>query len=128
MKIVLYDIDDKNFSLSYIPRMLLSFACSELNERANVFEDYLRNELNIDEPLTIILKKIFSNMNLSVNGKYFTLKISNTAVFDGYNVSTLARLIEYGNTEVAGLKIISKAANQVQKRIGNLYTAQIIGV
>ena len=121
-------VDDYGFAYSYLPKVLPGIAQLLLNSRANLYEEYLQKEWGVDASIPEILGVIFSSLDITTEGTDLVIRISNTKMFEGKKVIIYAQFLEYGNTELKGLNLITKTFDYAKRHMGSLQSAYKLGM
>ena len=121
-------VDDYDFAYSYLPRVLPGIAQMLLDSRANLYENYLQKEWGVDATVPEILNVIFNSLDVTTDKLDLIIRISNTKMFDGKKVIIYAQFLEFGNTELKGLNLITKTFNYAKAHLGSLQSAYKLGM
>ena len=121
-------VDDYGFAYSYLPKVLPGIAQMLLDSRANLYENYLQKEWGVEATVPEILNVIFNSLDVTTDNSDLVIRISNTKMFEGKKVIIYAQFLEFGNTELKGLNLITKTFNYAKAHLGSLQSAYKLGV
>lgn len=119
--IILKNLDGELFIFSTILPKMKEYIVLNLNdERVNNFENYLKEKLKISYSLKEIMFDVIDTMIVDKRND-FTYSIStNDSLLlkdTSYTMSQLVRLIEYGDLNIKGLKLLSTVFRQIKSNI-----------
>ena len=121
-------VDDYGFAYSYLPKVLPGIAQMLLDSRANLYENYLQKEWGVEASVPEILNVIFNSLEVTSDNSDLVIRISNTKMFEGKKVIIYAQFLEFGNTELKGLNLITKTFNYAKAHLGSLQSAYKLGM
>lgn len=105
------DCDD--FIHSYLPKIILIHATDRLHrDKDSAMNAYLRS-IGVNRTVAYILRRALGSLECSIAGDDGVIEVSDKEMLDGYTLSQLCRLIDFGNAEVHGLNILNGAFNDV---------------
>ena len=81
--------------------------------RLAVVSSYIKHELGINESAADILREAVMFINCFVNNGEITISVLDNVNINNYNLGSMLKLIEYGNTEVKGSKVLSRACEYI---------------
>lgn len=118
---ILKNLDGESFTFSTILPKMKEYIVLNLNdERVNNFENYLKEKLKISYSLKEIMFDVIDTMIVDKRDD-FTYSIStNDSLLlkdTSYTMSQLVRLIEYGDLNIRGLKLLSTIFRQIKSNI-----------
>lgn len=118
---ILKNLDGESFIFSTILPKMKEYIVLNLNdERVNNFENYLKEKLKISYSLKEIMFDVIDTMIVDKRND-FTYSIStNDSLLlkdTSYTMSQLVRLIEYGDLNIRGLKLLSTIFRQIKSNI-----------
>lgn len=112
------DCDD--FVRNYLPRIILMYALENVRQsKDRLMNDYLKS-IGVNHSVAYILKYSLKRMDCRISGDTGCIEISNTLKMNGYTLSQLCRLIDFGNAEVKGLNVLNNAFISVGSSIVRL--------
>lgn len=121
-------VDDYGFAYSYLPKVLPGIAQMLLDSRANLYENYLQKEWGVEASVPEFLNVIFNSLEVTLDNSDLIIRISNTKMFEGKKVIIYAQFLEFGNTELKGLNLITKTFNYAKAHLGSLQSAYKLGM
>ena len=116
------DFDWNDFLINYIPEKLFNYVVLNLNEeKTSSLDEYLYKNLKIKNSSRDIIEYGLNNLFISDTGAEFLVMIDPTLnVPDSTeNLLSVIKLIDYGNLEVRGLNLVSKAFDYVVMQVQN---------
>ena len=116
------DFDWNDFLINYIPEKLFNYVVLNLNEeKTSSLDEYLYKNLKIKNSSRDIIEYGLNNLFISDTGAEFLVMIDSTLnVPDSTeNLLSVIKLIDYGNLEVRGLNLVSKAFDYVVMQVQN---------
>lgn len=120
---ILNGIEDSSLIRQIIISELLRYFRLNLSDQLlNKWDNYL-SKYNIT--LKQLLVKILNTMEFTTNKGKFIIMVSEVDKIDGVKISLLARLLNYGNTEIRGTKIISNGFNYLNKNLRQILLSYI---
>lgn len=81
--------------------------------RLAVISSYIKHKLNIDESAANILREAVSFINCFAENGEITISVLDNVNINNYNLGSMLKLIEYGNTEVKGSRVLSRACEYI---------------
>lgn len=96
-------------------------------ERYDEMESYLRDRLNIKNPLTSILKKSVKSVKFMLMDNYYVGDIPQYITVDNsdYSLRDIVNLIDKGNLEIKGTNIYTKSIEYVEEVIPRRLVRQL---
>lgn len=129
-------ISDKFDAESFIYDTVLSemknyIVLNLVDDRYRMFENYLSDTMKIKQNLKNIMFIIIDNMIVEKSDKSSWRISTNTSLLlkdTWYSLSQIERLIEYGNTEISGIELISKMFAYIKSNLKTLEAMYIMNV
>lgn len=97
----------------YLPKALLGLVVSGLDKNKDMAMNAYLKSIGVKHSVAYILKYALRRLECSIVGTYGTIEVSNKLRLDGYTLSQLCRLIDFGNAEVRGLNAVNGALNSI---------------
>lgn len=99
---------------------------NEIVDKENIFEKsnpYDKNKFDVRKAVVISL----NNLQINRIKNVYIIRISDNVVFPGYNVklSTICKLLNYGNTNIKGYPIYTQAFDNVRLNLKKYYQQYI---
>lgn len=129
-------VSDKFDAESFIYSTVLSemknyIVLNLVDDRYRMFENYLSDTVKIKQNLKNIMFTIIDNMIVEKYDKSSWRISTNTSLLlkgTRYSLSQIERLIEYGNTEISGIELISKMFAYIKSNLKTLEAMYIMNV
>lgn len=129
-------VSDKFDAESFIYDTVLSemknyIVLNLVDDRYRMFENYLSDTMKIKQNLKNIMFTIIDNMIVEKSDKSSWRISTNTSLLlkdNRYSLSQIERLIEYGNTEISGIRLISKMFAYIKSNLKTLEAMYIMNV
>lgn len=112
---ILNGVEDSPLVRRLIISELLRYFRLNLNDPLLKKWDKYLSKYNIT--LNQLLVKILNTMTFTTNKGKFIIMVNGVDKIDGVEIDSLARLLNDGNTEIRGTKIISKGFSYLDKNI-----------
>lgn len=132
MKIIT-DIKDSQFVSETLPRLVKVYVMDNLNKMHRLKQDlemrkHLKKNYNLD------LNEICSNIDkylkvIEYTDAHHLVEIDSTQTIgdSNYNIDTIIRLIDYGNSDVKGLSLVNETMKYIQSELADFYTMYMKG-
>lgn len=129
-------VSDKFDAESFIYDTVLSemknyIVLNLVDDRYRMFENYLSDTMKIKQNLKNIMFTIIDNVTVEKSDKSSWRISTNTSLLlkdTRYSLSQIERLIEYGNTEISGIRLISKMFAYIKSNLKTLEAMYIMNV
>lgn len=122
MTIFIKDIASENF-VRFIPRFIIKRVIDKVNENKYVvMQDYLHEHYNIGIE-DVINQLMLNGFSFSKVKSSFIIRINDNIkeIRSQEKLSTLIRLIDYGNREVRGVNLINSSIDFIKSNLLNIY-------
>lgn len=126
--IVFKNFASKEFIEQYIPAIMYRKAIQLTNEpRVKVMNEYLKENYKIT--ILDVIRQVSRKFEINYNDDSTILKLNNNTLEEKSQVklSALVRLINDGNTEVKGTRILSKVKEYIHDNIQVIYSTYLYG-
>ena len=108
-----------------IKKELIEYFRLNLNvEMISKWNRYLKY-FGINYSLKWILSKIVETLEFTISNDSYIVKINNNIRINGYNLNRLSKLIEYGNNEIKGTKLIGDSFEYLKENINNIISREV---
>lgn len=81
---------------------------------------YLKDHFNITSSLIYIYDSIAKNLEFSLAGGMYSMHISNRNTIGNLGISSLAKLLNNGNLEIKGDRLVSDGLEYIKDNINNI--------
>lgn len=128
MVLRLVECNNKDFAKRIVPQVMSSMCLRFLDSRATAFDKYLKFKLGLNTNVCDLTKYICNTMQAVQDKRDYVIHVNYALSYENkYKLDQLARLLEYGNSEIGGLRIFSKLANYILAYRSTLESTYEIG-